>query len=94
MDLTRLPAHGWPLAVSEAEDEEGEDDLQAESPGDGAPADALAVGGAEPGGEKDGENSQHSGESNQEVAPLGSKPLERLSITLQHPASRLRRFRE
>ncbi len=33
------------LAVGPLDDEEGEDDLQAESPRDGAPADGAAVGG-------------------------------------------------
>ena len=43
VDHAAGPGHGA-LAVVEAQDEEGEDNLQAESPGDGAPADTLAVG--------------------------------------------------
>ena len=46
-----------------------EGELQTEAPGDGAPADALAVGGEQPGRQKDGENSQHSGVSNHGESP-------------------------
>ena len=62
VDHAAGPGHGA-LAVVEAQHQEGEDQLQAESPGDGAPADAFAVGRAQPGRQQHGENSQHSGKS-------------------------------
>ena len=53
------------LAERPLDHEEGEEDLQAEAPGDGAPADGAAVGGGEPSdGEEDGEAEQ-AGESGQ-----------------------------
>ncbi len=60
-------AHGE-LAEAEAQHQEGEAELQAEAPGDGAPADAAAVGGEQPGGSENGENAQDSGEAIQSAS--------------------------
>ena len=53
------------LPEVEAQHQERERDLQAETPGNGAPANVAAVGRAQPGGGKHGENSQHSRKSTQ-----------------------------
>ena len=55
------------LAVVPLDDEEGEDDLEAETPGDGAPLDGAAVGGESVGEAEKGDESEKSGESCQGV---------------------------
>ena len=70
LDDVAGPAHGVAAEV-EAENEEGEEDLESESPGDGAPADGLAVGGAEVGSGEDGGDSQQTGETFQRWTPCG-----------------------
>ena len=64
VDHAAGPGHDA-LAVVEAQHQEGERDLQAESPGDGAPANVPAVGRAKPCGQQHGQNSQDSGKSTQ-----------------------------
>src|ERR1700679_3802808 len=57
------PVHGgagfleYPLAVGPIDDEIGEDDLQAQAPGDGFPADGAAIGGKE---ERERHHGEHS----------------------------------
>jgi hypothetical protein len=68
VDYAAGPGHRA-LSVVEAQHQKGKRDLQAESPGDGAPADAFAISRAEPGCQQHGQNSQHSDVSIQEVAP-------------------------
>jgi hypothetical protein len=53
------------LPVVEAQHNECEGELQAEAPGDGPPADMLAVGRAQPRSQQHSQNSQHSRESSQ-----------------------------
>jgi hypothetical protein len=55
------------LAVGPLDDEEGEDDLQAETPGDGAPADGAAVGGEGVGEAEEGDEAEQTGETCQGV---------------------------
>jgi hypothetical protein len=61
------------LSVIEAENEEGEGDLQAQAPGDGAPADAAAVSGTKPGGSNYRNDSKQSGETIQGETPPSEK---------------------
>ena len=58
------------LAVGPLDDEEGEEDLEAESPGDGAPPDGAAVGGEGVGEREEGDESEKTGESCQGFALL------------------------
>ena len=57
------------LAGVPLDDEEGEEDLQAESPGNGAPADGAAVGGEGVGEAEEGDEAEQTGESRQGFAP-------------------------
>ena len=52
------------------DDQEGEEDLQAEAPGDGAPADGAAVGGEGVGEAEEDDETEQSGESGQGYAPM------------------------
>ena len=58
------------LPVAEAQHQEGKADLQAQAPGNGAPANAPAIGRKQPRRQKNGQNSQNSGESIQEGRSL------------------------
>ncbi len=58
------------LAEGPLDDEEGEDDLEAEAPGYGAPADGAAVGGEGVGEREEDDESEKSGESRQREALL------------------------
>ncbi len=51
------------LAEGPLDDEEGEEDLEAEAPGDGAPADGAAVGGEGVGEGKEGDEAEEAGET-------------------------------
>ena len=55
------------LAVGPLDDEEGEEDLEAESPGDGSPLDRTTVGGEGVGEREEGDESEKTGESCQRV---------------------------
>ena len=74
VDAATGSGHGL-LAEAPAQDEEGERDLQADAPGNGAHADGAAVGGEEPCQQQHGKQAKDSGESRQKVSPeeMGSK---------------------
>ena len=59
-DVVKDALAGVPL-----DDEEGEEDLQRESPGDGAPADGAAIGGEGVGETEKDDETEKSGESGQ-----------------------------
>ena len=55
------------LAGVPLDDQEGEDELEAETPGDGAPADGAAIGGESVGETDKGDETEKSGDSSQGV---------------------------
>ena len=69
VDHAAGPGHGA-LAVVEAQHQEREGELQAEAPGDGAPANVLRSVEPSQAAQQHGKNSQNSGESIQSVRSL------------------------
>ena len=60
------------LAEGPLDDEDGEKDLEAEAPGDGAPADSATVGGEGVGEGEEGDEAEQAGESGQGRGLLGA----------------------